>query len=133
MGALIDTSILVAVDRGTLDLGDLLQTFPDERWFMSAVTVSELLHGVWRTNSRAQRAARLAFAEDIIRRFPVLDFDLTAARMHAEIWAALARRGAIVGERDLMIAATARSRDYAVATRDLKSFPKIPHLTVFHL
>jgi predicted nucleic acid-binding protein len=32
-----------------------------------------------------------------------------------------------------MIAATAISRDYAVATRDLRSFPKIPGLRVLAL
>ena len=133
MGALIDTSILIAVDRGTLALEALLEAFPEEKWFISAITVSEMLHGVLRSGSPVQRAARLAFAEDNIRRFEVLDFDLAAARMHAELWVQLARRGHTVGERDLMIAATARSRDYAVATRDLRSFPRIPRLRVLNL
>jgi tRNA(fMet)-specific endonuclease VapC len=133
MGALIDTSILIAVERGGLDLEHLLEAYPQERWFISTVTLSEMLHGVLRTASPVQRAKRLAFAEDKIRRFRVLDFDLAAARAHAEIWAELARRGRTVGERDLMIAATAISRNYAVATRDLRSFPKIPGLAVLNL
>jgi len=85
MGALIDTSILGSVDRGTIGLEDPLETFPEEKWFISAVTGSEMLHGVLRATSPIQPAARSAFAEDNIRRFRVLDFDLTAARMQAEI------------------------------------------------
>jgi hypothetical protein len=46
------------------------------------------------------------------------------ARVHASIWADLARRGVAVGERDLMIGATAIAKDYAVVTRDERSFPK---------
>ena len=61
---------------------------------------------------------------------PVIAFDLTVARVHASLWAGLAKRGVAVGERDLMIAATAITRDYAVATRDARSFPKIPGLKV---
>jgi predicted nucleic acid-binding protein len=114
-------------------LDRLLEGYPQERWMLSAVTVSEMLHGVLRTAAPVQRAKQLAFAEDKIRRFRVLDFDLAAARAHAEIWADLARRGRTVGERDLMIAATAVSRNYAVATRDLRSFPKIPGLRVLNL
>ena len=112
---------------------DLLEAYPDEQWFISTVTVSELLQGVLRTSSSIHRAARLAFAEDKIRQFEVLDFDLAAARTHARLWAELARRGGTVGERDLLIAATAVSRDYAVATRDLKSFPRVPGLRVLSL
>jgi tRNA(fMet)-specific endonuclease VapC len=92
VGALIDTSVLIAVQRGGLALEDLLKTSPDERWFISTVTASEMLHGVLGNVSPVQGAARLAFAEDKIQRFPVLDFDLAAARMHAEICAELARR-----------------------------------------
>jgi predicted nucleic acid-binding protein len=35
-----------------------------------------------------------------------------------------------MGERDLMIAATAIAKDYAIATRDERSFPKILGLKV---
>jgi tRNA(fMet)-specific endonuclease VapC len=133
VGTLIDTSILVAIDRGAFDLQDLFDAFPEEQWSISAVTVSELLQGVLRATSPAHRAARLAFVEEGIRRFRVLDFDLVAARTHAEIWADLARHGRAVGERDLMIAATAVSRNFAVASRDLRSFPRIPGLQVLNL
>lgn len=111
---------------------DLFDAYPEERWFISAVTVSELLQGVLRAASPAHREARQAFVEETIGRFRVLDFDLVAARTHAEIWAELARRGRMVGERYLMIAATAVSRNFSVATRDLRSFPVIPGLRMLN-
>ncbi len=61
---------------------------------------------------------------------PVLPFDLTAARLHAEMWARLARKGSQVGALDSMIGATALAWDLAVITSDERSFPKIPGLRV---
>lgn len=133
MGTLIDTSLLVAAERGTFDLDGFLSGYPEERWFISAVSVSEMLHGVLRGTSPTRRARRLAFAEEKIRRFRVLAFDLSAARAHADVWTELARRGLMIGERDLLIGATAISRNHAVATRDLRSFPRIPGLRVLNL
>jgi predicted nucleic acid-binding protein len=46
------------------------------------------------------------------------------------VWAELAAQGVTVGERDLMIAATAMARGYAVAARDERSFPRIPGLVL---
>ncbi len=53
-----------------------------------------------------------------------------SARIHARVWADLAAQGTAVGERALMIAATAMAMGYSVATRDERSFPRIPGLTV---
>jgi predicted nucleic acid-binding protein len=44
--------------------------------------------------------------------------------------AELAGRGAAVGAHDLILAATAVTLDYDIATRDLRSFPRIPGLSV---
>ena len=52
------------------------------------------------------------------------------ARVHARLGAELAAKGAAVGPHDLMIAATAVSIDFAVATRDVRSFPRIAGLTL---
>jgi len=64
---------------------------------------------------------------------PVIAFDLTVARVHASLWADLAKRGVAIGERDLMLGATAIARDYAVVTRDERSFPKILRLKLERL
>lgn len=90
------------------------------------VTASELLHGVYRAAGSTQRHRRQAFVEGLPAQLPVIAFDLTVARVHASLWAELAKRGIAVGERDLMIGATAIANDYSVATLDERSFVKIP-------
>jgi tRNA(fMet)-specific endonuclease VapC len=129
VGKVIDSSVLVAAERGQLDLQAALADHRDEAFAMSAVTASELLHGVHRV-AAARRAGAEAFVESLLQHLPVLPFDLLAARVHARLWATLLSKGQAVGERDLLIAATALAHGHAVVTRDERSFPRIPGLAV---
>ncbi|MEK7229580.1 MAG: type II toxin-antitoxin system VapC family toxin [Candidatus Binatota bacterium] len=130
MGALIDSSVLIAGERGQLDLEALLAGHAEEDFAISAVTASELLHGVHRARTPAQRNRREAFVEGLLARLPVVPFDLLAARIHARLSAELAARKIAIGSHDLLIAATAMAKGYDVATRDERSFPKIPSLSL---
>jgi tRNA(fMet)-specific endonuclease VapC len=132
MGALIDSSILIDAARGLLDLERLLSQSAEMELAISAVTASELLHGVHRASKKSQKARREAFVERLLEVWPVLPFDLTAARMYARLWAGLAAKGVSIGAHDLMIAATALANGLALVTRDKRSFPKVPGLRVLH-
>ena len=128
MAALIDSSVFIAGERGRIDLTDLLASLGDEPLALSAVTASELLYGLHRARTPAQRERRNAYVEAIFSQMTVLAFDLHVARVHSAVSAELDRTGRQVGAHDLMIAATAMAHDYRVATRDLRSFPKIQGL-----
>jgi len=130
MATLVDSSVLIAVERGDLAVDAITARYAEEDVAISAVTASELLHGVHRARTPGQRHRRQAFVEGLLAQLPVIAFDLTVARVHASLWADLARFGVAVGERDLMIGATAIAKNYALATRDERSFPKIPGLSV---
>ncbi len=130
MGALIDSSVLIAAERGKLDLQAALTTHGDEPVGIAAITASELLHGVQRAATPAQRQRREAFVERLLDALPIHSFDLVTARVHASLWAGLAARGASVGAHDLLIAATAIAAGYAVVTSDRRSFERIPGLEV---
>lgn len=130
MGILIDTSVLIAIERGQLDLDSLLAKQAEEDIALAAVTASELLHGVHRAGKAAHRARREAFVEHLLARLTVIPFDLVVARIHARIWARLAAKGVTVGAHDLLIAPTALASDFRVATRDERSFSRIPGLSI---
>ena len=131
MVALIDASVLIAAERGQLDLDVLGGKGDSLDLAIAAVTASELLHGVHRAPEPERRAKREAFVERLLVALPVLSFDLTAARIHARIWADLASQGVSVGAHDLLIAATAMASGCSLVTRDQRSFPRIPGLTLF--
>ena len=128
MGTLIDSSVVIAWERNRLDLESQLADYAEEDFAISAITASELLHGVHRATTPAQRRRREAFVEGLLSRLPIISFDTVTARIHARLSAELALRGTPVGAHDLIIAATAMAKGYVVATRDERSFPKIPGL-----
>jgi len=129
LGTLIDTSVLIAIERGDLDLARV-RSDDDEELAIAAITASELLHGVHRLRGAVARTRAERFVEHLLDVIPVVPFDLDVARIHARIDAELSAAGAAVGDADLMIAATGVWLDYRIATRDLRSFPKIKGLTV---
>ncbi|MGH9319002.1 MAG: PIN domain-containing protein [Vicinamibacteria bacterium] len=130
MGALIDASVLVAVERGQLDLDVVLEKHRESDFALSAITAAELLHGVHRATSEVVRTKREAYVEALLASLPVITFDLVSARVHARISSKLAVKGVQIGAHDLLIAATALSRGMDVATRDTRSFPRIPGLSL---
>ncbi len=130
MGPLIDSSILIAWERNQLNLEDQLADSADEDFGVSAITASELLHGVHRASTPVQRRRNEAFVEGLLSRIPIVAFDTVTARIHARMSAELAAQGTAVGPHDLIIAAMAISKGYAIATRDERSFPKISGLNL---
>ena len=129
MGTVIDSSVLIAAERGQIDLDTLLSKHGEEEVALASITASELLHGVHRL-AGVRRARSELFVEQLLGRLPVIPFDVEIARVHAALSADLQSRGRAIGAHDLLIAATAVYLDFAVATRDLRSFPRINGLRV---
>ena len=129
MGTLIDSSVLIAAERGRLDLEARLVGRPDDMVGIAAITASEVLHGTYRLGGVRLAQAR-AFVERWLTILPVLPFDLQAARVHATLAADLGRKGTPMGAHDLIIAATAVRLGYAVATCDRRSFNRVDGLAV---
>jgi predicted nucleic acid-binding protein len=88
-----------------------------------------LLHGVHRATPE-HRARREVFVEAVLAAFPPMPFGILAARSHARIWAALAAAGQDVGPHDRLVAATAMTAGWRVATADLRHFDRIADLDV---
>jgi tRNA(fMet)-specific endonuclease VapC len=133
MGVIFDTSVLIGLERASSRLDQFIRGREGEPFGISAITVSELLHGVHRAESEKRRIIRAAFVEKIIEVFPVFPFDLVAARIYAGIWASLAKKGKVVGAHDLVIAATCISLGFSLATLDLREYGLIEGLDIARL
>jgi tRNA(fMet)-specific endonuclease VapC len=132
LGTLVDTSVLIAAQRGELDLRTAIAADGGDAVAIATISASELLHGPHRMTNAVARARVERQVEHLLAQLTMVDFDLDIARLHARLGADLAARGAAVGAHDLIIAATALSLDYRVATRDRRSFPKIRGLDVVY-
>jgi len=123
---LIDTTLLIDWERG----GDRLERAVGDRdCAISVITVSELLHGVYRAKG-ALRLRRQSFVEHLLGAFEPIPITVAVARAHASIWAELAAKRDAVGAHDLWIAATALAHGLDLATDDVGSFARVPGLTV---
>lgn len=127
MGVLIDTSVFIAWERGEEEIRD---TVAQELVYLSAITASELLHGVHRADSARRREQRRAFVESVLAAVPLLAFDMGVSRVHAQIWSDLRSRGQIIGAHDMIIGATAVHHGLRLATRNVRDFERIEGLEV---
>lgn len=130
MALLIDSSIFIALERRGEAPVSLLDRFGDQPAAISAVTASELLHGVHRAEGAVRRGRRESFVEAVFQALPVLPFTLDVARVHSRLWVDLLARGAMIGERDLIIAATALAHDLTLVSSDRRHFGSIADLSV---
>jgi tRNA(fMet)-specific endonuclease VapC len=130
MAALIDASILIAHERGKLDLESQIANRQGEKFCLSIVTASELLHGVHRAIQPEIREKRSRFVEGVLAKFPLLDLDLPTARVHARLRAELAVAGAMIGPHDLWLAAVCLTHGLTMVTANVREFNRVPGLTV---
>ena len=114
------------IDLGRIDAGDL----PSEI-AISAVTLAELAAGPHATadsDERARRQDRLQRTESTFEALPV---DATVARAYGRIYAAVVAAGRKARGRrafDLLIAATALSRELPLYTRNPGDFSELDGL-----
>lgn len=130
MSILLDTDVLIHVEKGRLPHDWDTYASHYGEMFISAITVSELLVGVFRADTPARQAKRSAFIESVLGAMVTLDFTLETARIHARLLADLASRGEKIGANDLMIAATALFYGYPVLTSNTRGFSRIIGLDV---
>jgi tRNA(fMet)-specific endonuclease VapC len=130
VGVVLDTSIIVAAERGAGEFPSFLESLGDEPVAMAAITASELLHGCLRARDAALRARRAAFVDAVLDAIPVLPFGLPEARRHADVWAELVKRGTMIGAHDLLVGATALAHGHALATLNRREFKRVPGLVM---
>lgn len=98
---------------------------PWHELFVTAVTEAEVRTGVAILSASKRRLGLMQTAERIFADIfaqRVLPFDGAAARAYAEITAGRRAIGRPIGQRDCQIAAIARCRGAALATRNVRDF-----------
>lgn len=125
MRFLLDTNACVyAIKREPRIIERLQEHGPDD-FGISAVTLAELWFGAAKS-SRPKQTRKSVDA--FLVPFEILPFGSDAAEAYAEARVALEKRGEPIGERDLLIAATAISLKLAVVTHNVREFSRVPRL-----
>lgn len=128
MGVILDTSVLIEVERGKIDIEKFIAGRESELFSLSIISVAELLHGVHRADSELRKQKRAAYVDKIIDIFPIYPFDLKITKVYEKLWSDLLKKGINIGAHDLMIGATAISLGFSIATFNVRHFSKIDGL-----
>ena len=120
---ILDTNVLIAYERGTIDRADL----DDDELAVAAVTIAEYRVGIELADTPGRAADRARALVAISSAVEVLDYTETTAACHARLIAHARRAGTPRGAHDLIIAAHAVQTDRTVIAFDAKArFAELP-------
>jgi predicted nucleic acid-binding protein len=124
---ILDTNVLIAVERATLSAGLLAD---DDELAVAAVTVAEYRVGIELADTPERAAERARKLELLMADIDVLDYTPRTAVHHARLLAYARRSGARRGPYDLIIAAHAAETGRTVVSGDAKAkFGDLPGVT----
>jgi len=125
----LDTDCCSFAIRGQLGMRGAISAKPLARLHVSTITIAEAWTGSLKSPNQARLIALWrAFLEPFAER--ILPFDREAAEEYGAIRAHLESRGQMIGDRDCMIAAIARSRRFSLVTRNVAELGRVPGLKV---
>jgi tRNA(fMet)-specific endonuclease VapC len=114
---ILDTNVLIAYERGTIDRAAL----DADELAVAAVSVAEYRVGIELADTAARAADRARALVAITSAVDVLDYTEATAACHGRLIAHVRRAGQPRGAHDLIIAAHALQTDRIVLTFDAKA------------
>jgi tRNA(fMet)-specific endonuclease VapC len=137
MGIILDSSVVVAAERRGYTVEQLLREVVskagDQEAALSAVGLTELVHGVHRAPTPKVRLRREAFISELLRDLEVYPYTEETAMLAGRLNGEQQSRGITIPFVDLLIGATALSLGYSVMTVNLRHFRLVPGLSVLEL
>ena len=137
LGVILDSSVVIEAERQHLNAAQFLkqiaQKIGEREAALSSITVAELVHGIYRANPIERRDRRRAFLNELKATVPVYPVTDNTAELVGKISAESSAKGVTIPFDDLLIGTCDLERGYAVATRNLRHFQKIPGLTLVRL
>ena len=134
MGLILDSSVVIAAERR----GDTVEQFiervvnvtGDQDAALSAIGLTELIHGLYRAKSPAMRLRRESFLTELLADLTVYPYTKETAMLAGKLDGEQQSKGVVIPFGDLLIGATALSLGYSVLTVNLRDFRRIPGLSV---
>ena len=137
MGLILDSSILIAGERRGETVKQVIERIRaahgDIESALSAISIIEFTHGIYRARTDADKVRRKAFADELARDMVVHPVSLGIAQLAGRIEGEQAAKGISIALEDLIIGATALYIGFDVATLNVKHFQAIPSLKVVTL
>lgn len=128
MTYLLDTNILSYWMRGDAALIRRIKRHPPPELAMSSISLAEILYGIEKSpvkkQERTQKIQKISLLLDI---YP---FDEKAAPHYAALRASLEKKGCVISERDMQIAAVAKAAGAVLVTNNTDEFNRVAQLKI---
>lgn len=137
MGLILDSSVIIDAERRRETVDQLIQRVSlgtgDQDVALSAVGLTELVHGLYRSDPPERRVNSTIFLNELISLLTVYPFTEGAALLAGKIGGEQRKKGIVIPFPDLLIGVTALSIGYSVLALNVRDFERIPGLTVVKL
>jgi len=137
MGLILDSSVVIASERRGETVERLIERVVtatgDQEAALSAIGLTELIHGLYRANTPAMRLHRQSFLDELLADLTVYPYTKETAMLAGKLDGEQQSKGVVIPFGDLLIGATALSLGFSVLTANLRHFQKIPGLSVVQL
>lgn len=134
MGLILDSSVVIAAERRGETVERLIERVVavtgDQEAALSAVGLTELVHGIYRANTSALRLRRQSFLDELLADLTVYPYTKEIALLAGRLDGEQRSQGVVIPFADLLIGATALSLGFSVLTANLRHFRQVPGLAV---
>ena len=134
MRLILDSSVVVAAERrgDTVErlIEQVIAAAGDQEAALSAIGVTELVHGIYRAKTNEIRRRREFFLDEILDDLTVYPYTKDTARVAGRIDGEQRDEGNVIPFADLLIGATALLLNFSVLTTNVRHFRLLPNLTV---
>lgn len=134
MGLILDSSVAIAAERRDDHVAAMLKRIVaatgDQRAVLSAVGLTELVHGIYRARTAEACNRREAFIREMLNDVDVYPYTKETALLAGKLDGEQQSRGVTIPFVDLLIGATALEVGYSLLTVNPRHFRMIPGLSV---
>ncbi len=126
---LIETSVIIEHLKGTKK-GSILQNLSG-KFYSSVICFAEIYEGLLHLPKNQQRKAKLSLNNFFNGLDGILGIDSKVARLFAEIRADLRKKGKLIEDLDILIAATAIENNLTLITFNKRHFKRVKGLKMY--
>ena len=127
MKYLVDSDYVADYLKGRTPSTDLLNTLLQDGIAISIITFAEVYEGIYYGHNRIHSTR---IFQRFLQGVSVLGITRSIAKQYARMRGELGRKGQLIDQPDLFIAATATYHHLTLVTRNLKDYERIPDLNI---
>ena len=128
MKYLLDTNVCIKILKGNSEnIQKKISTIKNTTILIPSIVRFELYYGAYKSTKIDET---LLILEEFLKTFEEVIFDSIISKLCGQIRAELDKKGTPIGPYDILIGATALSKNYTLVTHNTKEFSRIKNLKI---